>query len=109
MTSEKKPYYGNSEQPVQIRELVKLEDPLDSTVCFGDKRLVFTGELCIDEVKGSYKWGHEVTINLWLIGMPKIEKRAENDGYSRVAISLPPGKMRLLCEKLLTELWELGI
>lgn len=104
----KKPYFGQSEDPIEISELVKVQGIVDSTVCWGDRRLVFTGNLVIDHVKGSWRWGEEITFNLWTRDLPKFESRAENDGYSRVAISLDPKTALLLCERLLEKLWRLG-
>lgn len=102
-------YAPSSEEPVTIKELVKVQGKIDSTVSFGGRRLVFKGNLVVDEVKGSWKWGHEVTFNLWTRDLPEIEARATNDGYSRVAISLKPEVARRLCEKLLEKLWSLGV
>jgi hypothetical protein len=100
----KKPY-GD----VRFKELVKVKEPIDATVSFGNKRMVFHGQLVVDHIEQSWKWGDQVTINVWLKDPPEIETRAYNDGYSRVAIALPIGLARRFCETLLEKLWELGI
>jgi len=103
--AEKTPYFGNASTPVIIKELVRLKNKIDSTVAFGDRRIVFNGTLCVDHVQNSLKWGNEITINLWTRDFPKFEQRAKNDGYSRVAISLKPTEALALCERLLEKLW----
>jgi len=107
VVAEKRPYYGNAAEPVIIKELVWLAEKIDSTVSWGDRRLVFHGILSVDHVQNSLKWGTQVTINLWTKDLPKFEQRAENDGYSRVAIPLKPSEALALCEKLLEKLWSL--
>lgn len=105
IVAEKRPYYGEAKTPVIIKELVRLAGKIDSTVSWGDRRVVFNGTLSVDHVKNSLKWGDEVTINLWTKDLPKFEQRAKNDGYSRVAISLKPREALALCERLLEKLW----
>jgi len=100
----KKPY-GD----VQFKELVKIKEPIDATVSFGKKRIVFHGELVVDHIEKSWKWGDQITINVWLKDLPKIETRAYNDGYSRVGIALPIEVARRFFEKLLEKLWKLGV
>jgi len=106
---QKKPYFGSSEVPVRIRELMKVKGLVDSTVSYGEKRLVFSGNLVVDHVKGSWRWGEEVAINLWTRDLPRFENRAENDGYSRVAISLDLRTALGLCQRWLEKLWSLGV
>lgn len=100
----KKPY-GD----VQFKELAKIREPIDATVSFGEKRIVFHGQLVVDHIEQSWKWGDQITMNVWLKDLPEIETRAYNDGYSRVAIALPVTVARRFFEKLLEKLWELGI
>lgn len=104
----KTPYYGvSSQNPVEIQELVKVKGKVESTVSFGGRRIVFRGNLVVDHIKGSWRWGEQIAINLWTKDLPEFQSRANNDGYSRVAIALPPELARRLCEKLLEKLWGL--
>lgn len=110
MTVAKKPYYGiSSEEPVKIKELVKVKGKTDGTFCFANKRYVIRGTLAADFVQGSWKWGTQVAFNIYAKDLPQVESRPPQDGYTRLAIALNPSTARLLCEELLTRLWELGV
>ena len=108
-TTEKKPYFGFSDKPVKIKELVKTANhDVEATVTIGGKRYVFRGQLCVDHITGSWKWGEQVAINVWTVDTPQVQDRAKNDGYNRVAIALDPKLLERLCEKLLQKLWGLN-
>lgn len=115
----KKPYYGSSShEPVKIKTLLKSREPIDAVAAFGpnapilgleNKRLVLNGPLCVDHVRGSWRWGEEAAFNVWTRKMPKLEPRAQNDGYFRLSWSMPLLMVKSFNEKLLEKLWQLGV
>ena len=91
---------------LRINELAKYSRPVEATVAFGDKRLVFKGFFVIDTTKGSWKFGDQVQLVLWSRDLPDEELRAENDDYSRIEIALPLDSIGTL-ESALKKLWAL--
>lgn len=97
----------NFEKPVKIKPLIKLVDPVDATVCYGKNRILFEkANLAVDHVTGSERWGDQIAYNVWTRKFPKFEVRPLNNGFNRVAWSMPVLLCKSFNEKLLEKLWS---
>lgn len=75
--------YGST-QPFQLLRLPTLSDAI---VSYGkDTRLIFPGYTVVDYIQTSVKWPCQYVINHVATEPMRIEKRAKNDGYDRVAL-----------------------
>lgn len=74
---------------VEIHELATSQVPVEATVAYGNKRLVFRGLCTVDKTQGSWKFGEQIQLVLWTKEKVKVENRAENNGYNRIEIALP--------------------
>jgi hypothetical protein len=74
---------------VQITEIYKCRYPIEATVAFSGKRLVFKGNFTIDITGGSWKFGNQIQFVMWTKNNILQEERAINDGYNRIEIALP--------------------
>lgn len=78
----KKPY--GSTQPY---ELLRVPAKTDAIVSYGkETRLIFPGYTVVDYIQTSVKWPCQYVINHVASDPMRIEKRARNDGYDRVAL-----------------------
>jgi len=78
----KKPY--GSTQPY---ELLRFSEKSDAIVSYGkDTRLIFPGFTVVDYIESSVKWPCQLVINHIATEPMRIEKRARNNGYDRVAL-----------------------
>ena len=102
-------YSSNYDAPVKIHPLIRLREPLDATVCFGEKRIVFEkANLAVDHVTDSDRWGEQIAFNVWSRRFPRFEARPlVHNGFHRVAWSLPVLMCKSFNEKLLEKLWGL--
>ena len=73
---------------VKIFALSSVSDPVAATVSFKNTRITFSGIIGVDRTEGSYKFGDEVLIALWMKNLPKIDERCSQKGYSRIQINL---------------------
>jgi hypothetical protein len=99
---DKKPYAEYN--GVKIFSLSLSSKPIDTTVSFGNTRIVFHGKIGIDRTEGSYRWGKQVLIATWMDTLPEINNRCEQKGYSRIQIALPRDEAIKLLRKALEEL-----
>jgi hypothetical protein len=76
---------------IEISELSTSGIPVEGTIAFGNRRVVFKGLVTIDKTKGSWKFGEQIQFVLWTKDPVRIEERADNDGYNRIEIALPLG------------------
>lgn len=107
LKAEKKPYYGKADTPVEMRELKRFYKPVDVTFAFGDHRYVLHGILCISHVKGSLRWGEQIQITVHTQDLPRRERRAKSDGYSRMAINLEPHDAETFFKKGMEAAWSI--
>lgn len=74
---------------LEFRELSRVPVPVEATVSFAAKRMVFRGTLTIDRQGKSYKFGDQLQIHLFTRDLPTFETRAMQNGYSRIEIAIP--------------------
>ena len=86
---------------VKIYQLAVIKQAVEATIGYGKTRIVFKGQIGIDRTEGSYRYGDEVLVALWMVGEPKVETRCPQKGYSRIQISMPiPDAIKLFKEAL---------
>lgn len=69
-----------------------------------DKIIVYHGQVGIDRTEGSYRWGEQVLIAMWMKGFPKIESRCDQKGYSRIQVAMPKEEAIKMFREALNEL-----
>ena len=86
--------------------LARCPVPVEATVCYANQRITIEGELRFDRTEGSWKYGSQFQIHLFTKNLPKFDKRAENNGYTRIEIAVPLKLAGPLLEETLHELWQ---
>lgn len=81
-----KPYA--SYNGVNIYQLTLGRQIVEATVSYGETRIMYRGQIGIDRTEGSYRFGDQVLIAMWMRDLPKIETRCRQKGYSRIQINM---------------------
>lgn len=91
-------YRGKSDVPVKFPELARCPVPVEATVCYGKRRLVFKGTFAFTRTRGSWKYGDQLKIDLFGSEEPRVEVRAVNKGWTRIEIEVPLEEGRKMLE-----------
>lgn len=86
----------------QYAELYSTSNVKRIVVEFGDKKLMFSGgQLSVDLISESYKYGTEFQIKYWTREDPQeLPRTADHNGYARVGFYLSPEEGKRLVRAL---------
>lgn len=70
-------------------DIVETATKHDTTIAFGNKRLVLKGNVSIEQMKGSQRWGDQVQIVAYGKELIEEVRASGTTGYNRVEIALP--------------------